>query len=301
MKTTTTLIFLTLALFYSANIHSQGIGILPLQDNSSFAGAAKHSRVFVQAGHHFIKYDKDERNYKLYTSYDKYIRAIGSGIGLSVNRGLKKRLGDNYNSGKTKSENTFSGMIAPKLSLKGKYTISPSLNINYTYGKIRRANTNNYYQGSEGFLGLSFNSPKSYIALSAKLFRNNHFEIHEKFYYDFAIQLGHAFILNGNEKLAILPQLAILLKSYTYGGDYMGCGVAGDFINYSLGFRYDKLHLAIFNEQRSQKIPTGFQIGWQTKGFKILLSNTFNVNYSAWLTLRYLFNQNNPRKNLLYY
>ncbi|MBC7923087.1 MAG: hypothetical protein H7Z75_18565, partial [Ferruginibacter sp.] len=112
--------------------YGQGInlplGALPMQYNGSFAGETNGPRISsnfgLQTARRFYG-----RTYLAIASYDQFIPAIRSGIGLTVGYGdFYSIYTINASRRSYSSENYQVALaIAPKFSIKGKFTLSPSL------------------------------------------------------------------------------------------------------------------------------------------------------------------------------
>ena len=287
-------------------LNAQGIGFLPLQDNPSFAGAAKHSRLISNLRYSQERSTNNSQSFGAYFSYDKFIKKIGTGIGVTFSQSFY-----NYESHLDQSSFKYNGKhtngslsVAPKFSLKGKYTISPSMQFSFTYSEsYNNSNpppTNNNFDPASsnwyGKMGLSFNARKYYIALSNKLFKKSQ---QERFFQP-NLQAGYVFEKE-DSKFSFIPQLAIL-----YHGSYERYFLESFGLQYNLGFKYGKFLWGIYGDG-DDFIPPNLNAGIQSKNWKIVLLNNLQknqsetINYSPRILVRYLFHQDDPLKNLIYY
>jgi hypothetical protein len=164
------------------------LGTLPMQYNPSFAGQAGSPRVSSN-----IQYTQNRNNYYFRSrgfgavaSYDQFIPAIRSGVGITVGysnsqTNINNVYGLLYDKG-TSNGTLVSIAFAPKISLKGKYTISPSIEL--TYGAVGVSHMLNrvrvidslFYipdtqHGINSSAGILFNTPKLYIGYTVSLLR----------------------------------------------------------------------------------------------------------------------------------
>lgn len=262
-------------------------GELPLRYNSSFAGVTGSPRIHTNAKYIFANSDRDNaRAYGFDASYDNFFPSIRSGIGLSVYQSILTR--DSNGSFGGVSATIISAAIAPKISIKGKYTISPSLDLSYRSLKSLYDGRGDFsYDGISARFGFLFNTNKYYIGYTAVLFESKYGGYKNNFYlYRSTIQFGYTFQKNEDSKLAFTPQFFIPISSFLRP-------------DYNLGFRYNSFLIGILKLNNQYFIPDGFQIGYQKKGWRILLDNHFfrdNNYYSGKLKLRYMFNQKNGYK-----
>ncbi len=145
------------------------LGALPMQYNGSFAGEAGSPRfssnVGLIAGRTFYG-----RGYHLSASYDQFVPVLRCGIGvMAYTRQYTNPLYDYNGQG-------FSAAVAPKISLGGKWTLSPSLDVEFTAGRTPARNPviHNSAVNVTGYnskwwrsrAGLLFNTNKFYIGYS---------------------------------------------------------------------------------------------------------------------------------------
>lgn len=264
------------------------LGGSPTIYNSSFAGSVSNARISSNVG---FTYDKDEfgksTGYTLVASYDNFFSAIGTGIGITAYK-------NNYTSTiayrdiNRKSESSYSGIslaIAPKISLKGKYTLSPSLDLNYIeqYHSSINDRTQNELSSRAGIL---FNATNYYIGYSVNLFQSKDLYFNIFSYYSSSLQMGYSFQKSQDSRFAFTPQLVLPF--------YRNSGIGWPLFN--LGIRYDHFLFGLVGDGMNYLIPTGLQIGWQKKGLRVLLSHVFTFNYNADLSLRYIINEKDGYK-----
>ncbi|CAN5469533.1 hypothetical protein BH23BAC1_BH23BAC1_23360 [soil metagenome] len=273
------------------------LGALPMQFNSSFTGEADVPRLntalFYQNPH------RGSPQLKLFTSFDQFIPAIGSGIGFTG--GYGEPTGDHI----LASSLFFNFGIAPKFSLGGKLTISPSLNLNYNQSSrqiqipqfmcvdatgnqvVCASNT----RGLSSNAGLLINTNKYYIGYSINLFSKIKFESNLGIYgseypllfnsgFQSSLQLGYTFESAGS-KFSFTPQLVIgigernvpnseeLLYNYRDSPRYLPLSPVGP-DKFVLSFRYDRLLWGLSD--------VGPQVGWQNDRFRFIISNNLNFN-----------------------
>jgi len=295
--------FLFLAIIFMSFFHGAygqylPIGILPMEYNPSFAGSVGNSRLITN----FSLYSSDNNEYGktsggIDLSYDKYFPAIRSGIGITTNGSYTNGTYPSY--GPPVHEDSYWSssidlMIAPKISIKGKYTISPSIGIKYINQIHRnREQKNSYVDVFAIKSGILFNTSKYYIGYAIE-YNFDHF--YSSNYYDYsglttAFQLGYTFQKSIDSKFSFTPQLALPL--------FIGSGFEVYWPSYNLSFRYASFILGA-TSQFMIEYPTGFQLGWQNKGWRILLSNDFTDKYTANFTLRYIFNHDKKSRNIMY-
>jgi hypothetical protein len=102
------------------------LGVLPMQYNGSFAGETGSARCSSNLGY---TYYHPGSHFNTAISYDQFIPTIRTGIGVTVGTG-RMQSGETIFNYSTKDKG-ISLAIAPKLSIKGKFTISPSLDFTY--------------------------------------------------------------------------------------------------------------------------------------------------------------------------
>jgi hypothetical protein len=269
------------------------LGALPMQFNSSFAGEAGGPRISSNFGYQIGKYNfsNNSRNriqsFTQYISYDQFIPAIRSGIGITAGLG-------NWSGSFTHQKySQFSVAIAPKISIKGKYTLSPSLDFYYNSGKITEISprynievTN--YGTRAGFL---FNTNQYYISYSIYVIDYLNSTPNTPTYYDSGrrqkfssyLQLGYTFQKSAESNFSFTPQLTFRIGSRrTFYQTDNSMYIAA----YNLNFRYKQFIWGLNN--------TGLHLGWQTEKLKLMLSNSLGFSnrdsiYTINLSFRYVF------------
>ena len=255
------------------------LGVLPMQYNSSFAGEAESPRLNTSIGFTTpAKYSS--RGIAMQSSYDQFVPALRSGIGVSTH--YSRRAGE-YGFGLSGSGQSlsyesqgygFAVAVAPKFSLKGKYTLSPSLD--FSYSSLRFSQDYwpgiNERQEGNGFniqsrAAILFNTPKWYAGYSVDLFQYGeaHYRIPiswptEGRRFNSYWQFGYTFQRSSESKFSFTPQLLfrtgydtrfIIRREFRY--------FALTALN--LNFRYRKAIWGFNN--------AGFHVGWQTKPMQI--------------------------------
>lgn len=260
------------------------LGTMPMYYNSSMAGQSEGVRfnsafAFGSGRNPGTNFSKNQRlNY--HASYDQFIPALRSGIGVSLYRGTEAYSYDyiSFTNGgaslrhDSKSHfNGFSLAIAPKFSIKGKYTISPSMDFSYGRGQKESYYPDEFdkpwdersgdHEGFTSRVGLLFNTNKYYVGYSVNLinkrFHNNQRVFNGQDRFMSVLQLGYTFQRTSASKFSFTPQLAFLISDYKLR--------PFSFINGTLSFRYDKFIAGMHT--------TGFHLGWQTEKLRVMLWN----------------------------
>jgi hypothetical protein len=295
------------------------LGALPMQYNSSFAGSNGGPRISSFAGYErsTLQYtlpttipntiiNRSNTAYSLYTAYDQFIPAIRSGIGLtaSLSGHNYNYLSSNSTSNSSSSANekpryaSFALAVAPKFSIKGKYTISPSLDLAYTntwnqsYGVYIDSSwvpIDVIYHSLTSRAAILFNSNKYYLGYSVDLAsrtfaRNNIPTLSSNInkYFNSYLQMGYTFG-RSTSKFSFIPQLVLQIHSYPYE-NRLRIGLQA----LNLNFRYNKV-ICGFNNG-------GVHVGWQNEQLRFMLTNSLSFinrdsNYNSFngsLSLRYL-------------
>ena len=282
--------FIILCFSHEANCQYLPIGVLPMEYNPSFAGSVGNTRLVTDFRYSNSKNSLSGDGLGLSFSVDKFIPKIHTGIGI-VAKGFTaipiNDKEDKYQYG------DFSLIVAPKISIKGKYTISPSIDIDYLDinfpGNGYPFTENARFSGFSGNFGILFNAHNYYIGYALRIFKSDDLKnIYSDNLYS-AIQIGYSFHKD-NSKLSFTPQLAIPIIGNQ--------DISTSWPSYNLGFRYDKFILSPVS-QFDYAYPTGFQLGWQNKGWRLLFSNEFAGGYNNNLTFRYIFNQDKKSRHIL--
>jgi hypothetical protein len=190
--------------------------------------------------------------------------------------------------------------VAPKLSLRGKVTISPSWDVSvyrgwgqgvFDNGQVKEAYKVNTLRSRAGLL---LNTEKFYVGYSVLLV--DQFRIHpendtthavsvnrfEKFnsYWQLGYTFGHA----TKSRFSFTPQLVFRLGTPRV---YVGNGRTNfHLVDFHVNFRYKKVIWGVN--------ATGVHVGWQTDRLRIMLSDSLEYlyrerGYAANLALRYVF------------
>lgn len=281
-----------LSTFVYGQDHSIGIGpneplgTLPMRYISSFAGETGAARLNLY-GHYTwrdIPNIRRENMYYAAMSYDQFIPALRTGIGFSAQR-LNWQLDDlqtqpNYPAGIEVNAYYLSLDIAPKFSIKGKYTLSPSINLNY----IASNSEADYFGGIEGFgsrFGIMWNTPKYYIGYSFNGINNYHWhfnypvDMDGKVPYHFMsyLQAGYTFQKSKDSKFSFTPQL-VLLVTHPYSS-FFNNALDRYVQAFNFNFRYKTFIWGVNN--------AGIHLGFQNERFRLMLTNDvgyFDSNFN---------------------
>ncbi|GAL83220.1 hypothetical protein MYP_446 [Sporocytophaga myxococcoides] len=311
---------------------SRWIGIMPMEFNPSFAGNTGGHRIVALGGYEhsggrakqtspnssigFMKLNSPLAS----ISYDNFIPKIGSGIGFYMSS-------RKYSSGSREDENTYTSfdafkaglIISPKISIRGKYTIAPSIGLNYK--KLRYDyqpsellidfDSLNYkpehYKSDIFYLtaGLLFNTENFYIGYAHYLptfngarqknsFYEERYISHNKHNYYYLdkqygiIQAGYKFQKSKDSKTSYLLQKMIWTNRKL---DLITLFIS----NLSFVFKYRKVLLGI---STTDHFLAG--VGFQTSKIKIFYSQNLdyiNYQYSGELSCRVLI----PNKKRTFY
>ena len=298
---------LTGGALYFPKCLAQPLGVIPTQYNGSFAGGVNDPRINTDFEYHR---QNPINHYSATTSYDQMIPAIRSGIALSASY-----YSSNYKtstlSSKSDGYNIYFA-VAPKFSLqekgslKGKFTISPSIDIRYySSGSTLSWQPNENWPDSvsqtnvEGFssrLGILMNTRNYYVGYSARLlnFNTQSKNIGEGYNSGFysTLQAGYSYQKKPDSKFSITPEIAITLNTNPdFPGKFKD---KTDFFiaDYNLRFRYDKLLWGIARGMRGvaegTKVPS-LQLGYQQDSWRVLTTHGFEDGYSGNLSFRNIF------------
>lgn len=216
--------------------------------------------------------------FSTHTSFDHFVPAIASGIGISTS--YYGNNSDYFEGGGY----DISLAIAPKISIKGKYTLSPSVDI--SHGSLHSTYTIGYntYERIEDFkqefirsrLGLLFNTNRYYVGVSFFAFNKNDHAIYpggirstynlNPYKHLGAFQFGYTFQKSPESKFSFTPQLSIHLYDENFTTDE-GLILPVPYFNFN--FRYTKYIMGVSN--------AGFHVGLQTEKLRLMVSNNFNL------------------------
>ncbi|MBD0256377.1 MAG: type IX secretion system membrane protein PorP/SprF [Cytophagales bacterium] len=269
------------------------LGALPMQYNSGFAGEAGSPRISTNVGL-IAGRGTYGRGYHLSASYDQFIAALRSGIGVSVHQ---YRTDNAYYATNAYG---FSAAIAPKISLGGKWTLSPSLDLSYYGGRsVARDIAGGGNAETERWrsrAGLLFNTSKFYVGYSVAVvdhlsmrFANGVAESGRPYRLTSYLQIGYTFQRSPESNFSFTPQLTLATgtsqyQSFAYN-DRIGINY---FEAFHLNFRYKQFLWGVNN--------MGVHVGWQSHRVKVMASNSIGVagkhidpGYTGNISLRYLF------------
>ena len=276
-----------------------------MQYNSSFAGEAESPRLNVNMGYKSPGAFTG-RGLRTENSYDQFVPAIRSGIGVSSYYARQASKSTSLISGLSSSSQSqdygFAVAVAPKFSLKGKYTISPSLDFSY---RSSRSSYDNYWptftkerQEINAFsiqsrAAILFNTQKWYAGYSVDLFTHREIRYSSPNFganlnrrFTSYWQFGYTFQRSSESKFSFTPQLLFRTgDGKVFSGDRRFAYFR--FTAFNLNFRYQKVIWGLSN--------AGLHVGWQTKQMRVMLSNGFEwsgfsgASYTGNLSFRYVF------------
>lgn len=325
-----TTFILSMSMLWTLNCFGQWqtyapLGTLPMQYNSSFAGQSGGPRVSSTSMYwHNKNFNFDHQGASTVLSYDQFIPAMRTGIGVTTGytflstyiRPTHNLPFDTYSS----SVPFVNIAISPKLSINGKYTISPSIDFSYgvskvlyTYNQVPVTDTifdiNRKQYGINSRAGLLFNTNKLYIGYTVNIIRrpirssyNNPINRHLKGDFESYLQLGYTFQRTSEADFSFTPQVVTKLSHYAQENKiYLGIEA------YNLNFRYKQFiwglndggipSVRLQDTRLSEK--TAVHIGWQTDRFRLMLTNSYKARravrdgymYIGHLSLRYTFSK----------
>lgn len=252
------------------------LGVLPMQFNPSFAGGVGAPRLIGAAFYSRIigRTNIKGNTFGSYLSYDQFIPGLRSGIGLSLGHQstsvmMGPRPAGGFESESTSELYTVSLAVAPKFSIKGKYTLSPSLDFSYKSGEYNSTSYSHIDNGEREWfqsrLGLLFNTQKYYIGYSATFLNRFHLngEMPDSLQVGFqsSIQAGYTFQRNPDSDFSFTPQLSFSFRERE------------EFLNVSphinLTARYKRVIGGVSN--------SGAHLGFQTSNLRLMLSHSLSV------------------------
>jgi hypothetical protein len=281
------------------------LGALPMQYNGGFAGEAGSPRLNTVVGGGFnrnVNKQYADGGYRTYAAYDQFVPAIRSGIGVTAGY-------SHFDAGDRQLESYyyrgwgtyFAVAVAPKFSMGGKVTLSPSIDAAFFGSRNSFSNLSGYSRDSrnsaiQSRIGLLLNTQKFYVGYSIYLV--DHFSTYQKD--DTASlrmagrrekftsywQLGYTFGRGTESKFSFTPQLVFSTATDRYARrGYRPFS----FADFNLNFRYKKLIWGVN--------VTGVHLGWQTERLRIMLSDNLQYvrrdesGYAANVALRYVFKE----------
>jgi hypothetical protein len=297
------------------------LGAMPMQYNPSFAGQMGGPRISSSMGYDLLKFnyrdvpESRKKSYSLYTSYDQFIPAIRSGIGITAGFGGDKNIFNSVviNNKHVRHDITdrnkfLSIALAPKLSIKGKYTLSPSVDMAYATFRSHtiyypdypadsgRRNINFINQEWQSKAGLLLNTNKFYMGYSVVLFNylknpaTNSF-LNIKVDFQSFFQIGYTFQRRSTSKFSFTPQLLLSISKFNSAAP-----LRLQFEDIIVNFRYQQFIWGGNNR--------GIHLGWQTDQLRILFTNSLGIGggsgtnrfrYIGNLSLRFILNSKNQR------
>lgn len=296
-------IVLCLGILFPISILAQGppLGVLPMKYNDSFAGSSGKSRVSSNFSFYYEKDGHSNTNGSgFYASYDNFFPGIKSGIGINVNRYFHSHSykSDHFETRFNYVGANISATWAPKISIKGKYTISPSVNIGYSSFDIFDSESyfyeNGIHNGVSGRVGILFNTTYYYVGYTVNLIDPQIIQFFYNYGFYSILQFGYTFQKVPDSKFSFTPQFALPIKSKAYPGDHNIY-----WPEYNLGFRYQNYLFSIIS-RLDISFPTGFLLGWQKNAWRVALNSDFAYYYQADLSVRYIFNLDKKSKHIFY-
>jgi hypothetical protein len=240
------------------------LGALPMQFNPSFAGQVGGPRFNSNLNYLYNSSSSSStQGANIYASYDQFISAIRSGIGITAGYGYSSLKGYGFNTlgNYTSGGANVSVAIAPKFSFKGKYTLSPSLDFSFGASTIEAEfrppfdtlfdylNGNHY--GLNSRAGLLFNSNKLYVGYSINLLSRaigdtpiNPAGNVRSGYFESYLQAGYTFQKNSESKFSFTPQLVVEVYRNMYENK-----ISIRPGSYNLNFRYKEFIWGLNNEE----------------------------------------------------
>lgn len=307
MKKYCIVFIMSAVLVFPATVFSQyylPVGLMPMEYNSSFAGSAGNAR--ISSNMSFAHNNNEQREYNgygLHASYDKYLPKLRSGIGIVASELTSTSIYKfDWNPLQKYRLSNISLAIAPKISIKGKYTISPSIDLSYYHSEsiikdpIRQFSINNGFSSAASIL---FNASNYYIGYMARIYQsesNSYYSYYGEFDFYSAFQFGYSFQKNIDSKFSFTPQFVFPMVANSNSIEWYWPA-------YNLSFRYNHFIISAIN-QFNISYPIGFQLGWQKNGWRVLVSNEFKDiyredQYTAHLSMRYIFNQDKKSIHIL--
>jgi hypothetical protein len=269
------------------------LGALPMQNNSSFAGEGSGPRISSNIGFNSDYINFSQKRLITDVSYDQFVSGIHTGVGISTSY-----YNENNGGGKA-SMYTIGAAIAPKFSIKGKVTISPSLDFSFSRGDVyldfRRYDgteleyTYDYFRSRVGIL---VNTQKWYVGYSVDLYTNYKYSddtiearIGTPFKgFNSVLQLGYTFQRSTDAKFSFTPQIAFKIREQPQRfEDSLWERIKQ--VDFNFTFRHDKF---IWGANGN-----GIHVGLQTQQIRVMLTNWIKDDntypYAGNLSFRYTF------------
>ncbi len=193
-------------------------------------------------------------------------------------------------------------VIAPKISIKGKYTISPGLSVTTTYIETKRE-PYEYYTVDPGY-GTIFvprvykekyrvSETVSLLVNTKKLYLGTAFnsELQNFSTWQLSIQAGATFQRTETSKFSFSPNILWIVSNITDRNEQSSFSIGSINrqllpFNANLNFRYRKVLFGI---------GPGFMAGFQSKNFRFMYTTNQNLSSHS-ITLRVLFNHKDSQK-----
>lgn len=268
------------------------LGALPMLYNPAFAGEAEDPRIssnfsFARNEFNINSMRQHSNSFRFATSYDQFIPAIRSGIGMTAGWKGKENFIGSYS---TYTARDISLIIAPKFSIQGKYTLSPAVDFTYgssTYSEKDFPEYSGKHEWVRSRVGVLFNTNKYYIGYSVDWLDKNYN------YFRSYLQMGYTYQRSSESKFSFTPQLAFRIRDnkINLGSGPQHIGPIVKLSDINLNFRYKQFIWGWSN--------VGYHVGWQTEKVRLMagvsVRRLFTKNYYdpifGNLSFRYIFKQ----------
>lgn len=289
------------------------VSLIPTENNGSFAGMSDQSRLIINNSHNSANISRPS----FFASYDSFLKLLSTGVGISIHN---YDYSTNYvsfdnlidESDPDQTDNFFNNTInyqhnyretvaslsvAPKLSLKGKYTISPSLKFTYGQGNVRliRDDVQVYNRNLENVnvvAGIAVNTYRSYIGYSIMVYGQDKIDFSKRYisnnppiigkYYS-VLEGGHTFFRKNESRFTFTPQLAVFI--YNFEGDET---VSIRKIKANARFKYSNILYGHSAGLINGSSYVAAHIGWQNDNFRIILNLSSESNNFLDVNLRFI-------------
>ncbi|MCU0355175.1 MAG: hypothetical protein MUD08_15770 [Cytophagales bacterium] len=286
-------------IIYASRAQHIPLGALPMQFNSSFAGESgaprlNHNLSIQTPGTHVGTQVLN------YASYDQFVPQIRTGVGASVsysNEAGNARMSQSAFATEGAAY-SVSLAVAPKLSMKGKYTLSPSVEVLYgryqsEYNNWPTAELPQKIEGERllGRASLLFNSQKWYVGASylAPLSSETRYRIAgisgvDPLTPSFYWQFGYTFQRRPESKFSVTPQV-VFRTGWVTNQLFEQFRLTA----FMLNLRYGKFVWGLNN--------AGFHVGLQSDRMRLLISQFASrdfeqTSYVGSLSFRYVLKRN---------
>lgn len=241
-----------------AYAQEQYIGAVPVNYIPSFAGNANQSRISSYSTYQSIMSSKV---FSQTLSYDDFLPKLSTGFGIKAEY-QNFKAGDFYSSSIMKAEL----IVAPKISIKGKYTISPGFALTYAKQSFETdTSVSSFFIGDTTIS--NFNYKASLLFNSKKFYAGYTWEISplnlvlgysSGFFHHHYIQAGYTYQRSEESKFAFTPQ--VLLKFHFWNDKVNRFLQLVPTLN--LNFRYEQFLGGIGNRH--------IMLGWQNDKLKVM-------------------------------